>query len=50
MDDRDHRVIVDTECPVSREAYIQWLGFSEEGQFMTLDTEGILRAFSFRNQ
>ena len=49
MEERNYSVVVDTECPVSRDSVINWLGFSEEGQFMTLDTEGVLRAFNFRN-
>lgn len=50
MDDRDYRVVVDVECPVSKEAYLTWIGFTEEGQFMTFDSEGILRSFNFKNQ
>lgn len=50
MDDKDYRVVLETECPVSKEAYISWMGFSEEGQFITFDSDGILRAFNFRNQ
>jgi hypothetical protein len=49
MEERNYSVVVETECPVSRDSVINWLGFSEEGQFMTLDTEGVLRAFNFRN-
>jgi len=49
MTQRDYRVLVDTECPLSQEAYVKWAGFSEEGQLMTLDTEGVLRSFNFSN-
>ena len=45
-----YAVVVDTDCPVSRDAVINWLGFSEEGQLMTYCTEGVLRAFNFRNK
>lgn len=47
MNEREYRVLVDTECPISRDAVINWLGFSEEGQLLTFDTEGVLRAFNF---
>jgi hypothetical protein len=29
---------------------MKWLGFSEEGQLMTFDTEGVLRAFNGTNE
>jgi hypothetical protein len=50
MDDRDYRTVVETECPVSKDSYIVWMGFTEEGQFMTFDSDGILRSFNFKNQ
>lgn len=31
MVNRDYRIIFDTECPVSRDSNLVWLGFSEEG-------------------
>ena len=46
----NYTVVVDTDCPVSRDSVINWLGFSEEGQLMTFDTEGVVRAFNFRNK
>lgn len=50
MSNRDYRVLVDTEFPLSRSANLIWLGFSEEGQLMSFDSEGIVRAFSFNSQ
>ncbi len=47
MLNRDYRVLVDTEFPLSRAANLVWLGFSEEGQLMSFDSEGIMRAFTF---
>jgi hypothetical protein len=50
MSNRDYRVLVDTEFPLSRNANLVWLGFSEEGQLMSFDSEGIMRAFTFTSQ
>lgn len=50
MNDQDYRTILETDCPISHDGVLTWLGFTEEGQFMTLDTEGVLRSFSFKNQ
>lgn len=46
MANRDYRVIVETDCPLSRHGELKWLGFSEEGQLMTFDSEGVMRAFN----
>lgn len=50
MVNRDYRILIDTEFPLSREANLIWLGFSEEGQLMSFDSEGIMRAFTFASQ
>lgn len=50
MANRDYRVLLDTECPISGEGNMVWLGYSEEGQLMTFDTEGVLRALNFNTQ
>jgi len=50
MVNRDYRIIFDTECPVSRDANLVWLGFSEEGQLLSFDSEGVMRAFTFTSQ
>ena len=42
-------IIQDIECPVSRYSNLVWIGFSEEGQLFTYDSDGVLRALSFRN-
>lgn len=47
MANRDYRILIDTEFPVSRSANLVWLGFSEEGQLISFDSEGVLRAFMF---
>lgn len=39
--------IVETEVPLSPESKLTWVGFSDEGQLFTYDSEGVLRAFSF---
>jgi hypothetical protein len=44
-----YSVIKDLECPVSRYSNLSWLGFSEEGQLFTFDTEGLFRGLNFRN-
>ena len=49
MNTRSYKTIVDTEFPLSRQAVIEWLGFSEEGQLISFDTEGVLRSFNFIN-
>lgn len=46
---RDYRVMVETDCPISRQAELKWLGFSEEGQLMTFDTDGVMRSFNSSN-
>ena len=50
MANRDYRVLIDTEFPLSRSANLIWFGFSEEGQLMSYDSEGIMRAFTFASQ
>jgi chromosome transmission fidelity protein 4 len=40
---RELKVIADTPLALSSEATIKWIGFSEEGQLFTYDTDGILR-------
>ena len=47
MVNRDYRILFDTEFPISRDSSLVWLGFSEEGQLFSFDTEGVLRAFTF---
>ncbi len=47
MTNRDYRILIDTEFPLSRSANLIWLGFSEEGQLMSFDSEGVMRAFTF---
>jgi hypothetical protein len=47
MTNRDYRILIDSEFPLSRSANLIWLGFSEEGQLMSFDSEGIMRAFTF---
>ena len=37
------------ELPVSRYSNLVWLGFSEEGQLYSYDSEGVFRGLSFRN-
>ena len=49
MNTRSYKTIVDTEFLLSRQAVIEWLGFSEEGQLISFDTEGVLRSFNFIN-
>lgn len=50
MANRDYRVLIDTEFPISRHANLIWLSFSEEGQLCSFDTEGVVRSFSFQSQ
>jgi chromosome transmission fidelity protein 4 len=50
MANRDYRVLMDTEFPISRNANLIWLSFSEEGQLCSFDTEGVVRAFTFQSQ
>eukprot|EP00826_Nyctotherus_ovalis_P017650 TRINITY_DN1520_c0_g1_i9.p1 TRINITY_DN1520_c0_g1~~TRINITY_DN1520_c0_g1_i9.p1 ORF type:complete len:676 (+),score=210.29 TRINITY_DN1520_c0_g1_i9:102-2129(+) len=39
----DLRVVLDAPVALSSEATIKWIGFSEEGQLFTYDTDGMLR-------
>jgi len=40
---KDLKVVADIPLALSGEATIKWIGFSEEGQLFTYDTDGILR-------
>jgi len=31
------QIVKETECPLCKDAIIQWIGFSEEGQLYTMD-------------
>ena len=46
MVNRDYRVLFDTEFPISRDSNLVWMGFSEEGQLISFDNEGVMRAFT----
>jgi len=46
MVNRDYRVLFDIEFPVSRDSNLIWMGFSEEGQLFSFDSEGVMRAFA----
>ena len=46
MVNRDYRVLFDTEFPISRDSNLVWMGFSEEGQLISFDSEGVMRAFT----
>ena len=50
MSIRNYKAIIDTDLPLSRQAVIVWMGFSEEGQLFTYDSEGVLRSLSFANK
>jgi hypothetical protein len=50
MANRDYRILLDAECPISRDSNLIWIGFSEEGQLMSFDGEGVVRAFSVASQ
>ena len=46
MATREYKLLLDTEFPLSRNANLIWLSFSEEGQLCSYDSEGVVRAFS----
>ena len=46
---KSYQIINDIECPITRSSTLSWLGFSDEGQLFTLDTEGVLRALNPHN-
>ena len=47
---RNFKTISDTECPLSRQSVLVWLGFSDEGALLSFDSEGVMRAFNFGNE
>jgi hypothetical protein len=47
MHTRNYKTIADTEFPVSRGSTIIWMGFSDEGQLLAFDDEGVLRSLNF---
>ena len=50
MATRDYKILIDAECPSSAFSILTWVGFSEEGQLFTFDSNGVLRSFSFTEQ
>ncbi|TNV85001.1 hypothetical protein FGO68_gene11836 [Halteria grandinella] len=44
-----YAVIKDLECPISRYSNLVWIGYSEEGQLFTYDSEGVFRGLNCRN-
>ena len=50
MTTRNYKTIINTDLPLSRQAVIVWMSFSDEGQLFTYDSEGILRSLSFVNE
>jgi len=50
MADRDYKLLMDTEFPLSRQANLIWLQFSEEGQLCAFDSEGVMRCLTFNSQ
>jgi hypothetical protein len=36
----------DIECPISKNATLLWISYSEEGMVYTFDSEGILRTMN----
>lgn len=50
MSTRNYKAFIDTEFPVSRQAVIVWMGFSDEGQLFSFDSEGVLRCFNFSSE
>lgn len=47
---RDQRTLFDVDFALTPDSTITWFGFSEEGQLFALDSDGILRSFSFSTQ
>ena len=43
--DYNYQTIFDTDLPLSPQSTLTWLGFSEEGQISSYDSDGILRTF-----
>jgi len=39
--------MVDTELPISRGSVVEWFSFSDEGQLLVFDDNGVLRSFNF---
>jgi chromosome transmission fidelity protein 4 len=50
METRDCRVLIDADCAITPGSVLTWMGFSEEGQIFTYDSDGILRSFSYTTQ
>lgn len=50
MNNRSYKTMLDTEFPVSRDATVEWVSFSDEGLLVSFDEEGVMRAFNFINE
>jgi hypothetical protein len=46
VSNKNYKVITDTECPISKNAYLTWASYSEEGMLFTFDSDGILRTLN----
>lgn len=49
MNDKSYKTLFDVDCPVSCNSTLVWVGYSEDGQLFSYDSEGVLRAFNFQN-
>ena len=49
IDTKSYKTIYDSRCPVSRGSELNWVGFSEEGMLITMDSNGLITGLNLRN-
>ena len=50
IDMNNYKTVYDDYCHVSRHSMLTWVGFSDEGMLITMDSRGVISAFSFKTQ
>ena len=50
IDVNTYKTVYDGQCPISRNAKLTWVGFSDEGMLITMDDFGIVSGFNYKNQ
>ena len=44
-----YKIIHEGECPVQESSILTWVGFSEEGNLMTVNDNGLITGFNHQN-
>ena len=49
IDTKTYATLFDGQCPISHASELNWVGFSEEGMLITMDTNGVVNGLNFKN-